>query len=105
MPTMYIKNKRDCSSIKVCSTLELSCNLKFCASKSLTFHILTVADEYSAIATYSSATAPARLVTLRSTLRFELTATMDINHFFYFEILRIFQNKKNASCPEPLYLI
>lgn len=26
--TMYIKNKRDSSNIKVCSPLELSCNLK-----------------------------------------------------------------------------
>jgi len=26
--TMYIKNKRDCSNIKVCSPFELSCKLK-----------------------------------------------------------------------------
>ena len=35
--TMYIKNKRDSSSIRVCSPFKLSCKLKNCASKSPTF--------------------------------------------------------------------
>ncbi len=39
---MYIKNKRDSSSIKVCSPFKHPCKQKNYASESLTFHILNV---------------------------------------------------------------